>query len=343
MPDFQARATWEGRNLTELTTLWTAYVASTGAIGSACPKIGVGFFHYPSLGQIRGARATSAIHKGERICKVPVGELLSDYTVGNSSLLPVVQWAAAHAAEKVAAPPPSAKLPRAGSLRRRTIDDRSRIVLYALRELSRERSPKMPYLQLIQSHDVTGVPSLWPEASPRFRLLSPLAREMAGRSRTYARMQYDTLVTPSLARFPMPLSEGLGCAGSACSPERLGAVYSWERFQRLFAIVSARDWVLPVDGESRAFLAPQVDLLNFGQVGIRAEYSDKAKGFVAVATQPIAEGTELLFYYGSMCKDAWVNLYGFAPAEAKPCRSKYSTAQRAANARTKPAHPPASG
>lgn len=66
---------------------------------------------------------------------------------------------------------------------------------------------------------------------------------------------------------------------------------------------------------------PRLDMLNFGQVGIRAEFNVAMQGFVATATAPIAQGSELLFYYGTMCQEAWINLYGFAPADARPCRS----------------------
>ena len=80
-------------------------------------------------------------------------------------------------------------------------------------------------------------------------------------------------------------------------------------------------------GTSRAFLVPIVDMFNFGQVGIRAHFDDKLHGFVATASQPIAKGTELLFFYGSLCREAWVNLYGFAPLEARPCLREPSTSK----------------
>lgn len=315
-PDVYARTTWEGRNLTQLTELWEQYVASS-ALARVCPKVGVGFFYYESLGAtIRGAKAIAPINKGERLCNVPVRELLSGYTVGNSSLLPVMQWTLSPAFSLVERPNGSARR------RRESVDDRTRIVLYAMRELARERSPQMPYLQLIRSHDVSGVPMLWPESSERYRKLTPMARELASRSRNYARAQYDALILGAIEHFPAPLSEGLGCAAPVCPPEHLERIYRWERFLHLFAIISARDWVLPVDGEHRAFLAPVLDMLNFGQVGIRAEFNVASQGFVATATAPIAQGSELLFYYGTMCQEAWINLYGFAPAEARPCHSQ---------------------
>ena len=321
-PDLFARASWENKSLAESTRLWEQYVA-TSAIGAACPKVGIGFFHYPSLSMpIRGARAIAPISKGEYVCSVPVNELLSEYTVGNSSLHAVLQWVSSAPADKNsgAMGTPGVVRPR---LRRRTLlDGRSGIALYMMRELVRERAPKMPYLRLVESHDTSGVPQLWPEDSPQFRALSPGLREMATRARASAHDKYDILVPPAIEHFPSLLSEGLGCAGGTCSREVLQSVYSWTRFHRLFVIVSARDWVLPVDGQDQAFMAPQADLLNFGQVGVRAEYSSVRRAFVLTATQPIAAGTEILFYYGTMCRDAWVNLYGFAPSEAKPCRTR---------------------
>ena len=54
-------------------------------------------------------------------------------------------------------------------------------------------------------------------------------------------------------------------------------------------------------------------------MGIRAQFDDAKHAFAATASWPIKAGTELLFYYGSLCREAWVNMYGFAPKEAKPC------------------------
>ncbi len=74
-------------------------------------------------------------------------------------------------------------------------------------------------------------------------------------------------------------------------------------------------------GEERPFLAPNIDLLNFGQVGIRASYDNRRAGFVARTVQPIKAGAELLFYYGNFCIDDAVSMYGFAPSDAPPCKA----------------------
>ena len=107
----------------------------------------------------------------------------------------------------------------------------------------------------------------------------------------------------------------------------------------MFAIVAARDWVLPMYGTRRTFLAPHLDLLNFGQarallrallpipsrsppdllpispdplsppvppaqVGVRMHFDDASHAFRAIATEPIKKGAEVLFFYGNFCARA---------------------------------------
>ena len=74
------------------------------------------------------------------------------------------------------------------------------------------------------------------------------------------------------------------------------------------------------------------------QVGIRATFDNKRNAFIATATQPIPAGRELLFYYGSLCHEAWINLYGFAPPDARPCPKPPSpkAAGKAGKAAAKP-------
>ena len=56
-------------------------------LGINCPKVGIGYFWYPSLGaKLRGAAATQNIMRGEEVCAVPVDQMLSEFSVGNSSL-----------------------------------------------------------------------------------------------------------------------------------------------------------------------------------------------------------------------------------------------------------------
>ena len=99
--DFGARATWAGLNETQFATHWDAYVGS-GELRARCPKVGIGYFYYPSLGRkLRGAMAKAPIAKGERLCEVPVGSLLSTFSVGNSTLRPVMDAVEAEASAPV--------------------------------------------------------------------------------------------------------------------------------------------------------------------------------------------------------------------------------------------------
>lgn len=63
----------------------------------------------------------------------------------------------------------------------------------------------------------------------------------------------------------------------------------------------------------RPLRPPVIDLLHFGQVGIRASYDDKRQGFAGKTVQPIKAGQELLFYYGNFCIDDAINMCGIAP------------------------------
>lgn len=45
----------------------------------------------------------------------------------------------------------------------------------------------------------------------------------------------------------------------------LAALYTQERFLAVYSVLRARDWVLDMHGEERPFLAPVIDLFNFGQ------------------------------------------------------------------------------
>ena len=324
MLDYYARATWANLSLAEHTARWESYVSS-GEIGFRCPKVATAFFWYESLGaSIRGAKAAADIGAGEDVCRVPVRSLLSDMTVGNTSLRILQESLTAYqkaAAGDVRGPPPGAK--RSNKMRR--LDERALMTLHVLRETSRPRSPHMPYAALIQTHDVDGVPMLWPDDSPRWRRASPLLRSLAATSRANAEHHFESIVPAAISRAGAVLSEGLECAvrsprgPPSCSRAELAAVYSRERFLRTYTILAARDWVLPMYGRQRAFLAPVVDMLNYGQVGLRCRFDDKAGAFVLRATAPIKAGSELLFFYGAFCYEASINMYGFAPAGAKPC------------------------
>ena len=322
--DFGARATWAGLNETQFATHWDAYVGS-GELRARCPKVGIGYFYYPSLGRkLRGAMAKAPIAKGERLCEVPVGSLLSTFSVGNSTLRPVMDAVEAEASAPIETSVD--KLRGDGRKRKkvRATDKRAFMCLLVLREAARARSAMMPYISVLLSHDVSGVPMTWGPNSDRLHRATPALRAMAALSRASTLRNYEAVVPLALSRFGHLLSEGLDCAGAgataSCSREQLERIYSREEFLRVFAIFAARDWVLPMYGKARAFCVPIIDMFNFGQVGIRAEFDERAHAFVATATQPIKAGTELLFYYGTMCRESWIVMYGFAPREARPCR-----------------------
>ena len=318
--DYNARTTWANLSLEEHSARWESYMNS-GQIGFRCPKVATAFFWYQSLrARIRGAKATTDIEAGEVVCSVPVGSLFSDMTVGNTSLRILQESLNAH--QKVAEGPPGAK--RNSKMRR--LDERGLMALLVLRETARTRSHLMPYAALILTHDVEGVPMLWPDDSPRWRRASPMLRSLAATSRASAERNFEAIVPAAISRFGAVLSEGLECAAPSpggghpsCSHAELAAVYSRERFLRTYAIIAARDWVLPVYGRHRAFLAPVIDMLNYGQVGLRGRFDDKAGAFVVRATTPIKAGSELLFFYGSFCSDIAINMYGFAPAGSVSC------------------------
>ena len=271
--DYAARSTWTNLSDTELASTWTKYVA-TRMLGDNCPKVGIDFFFYPSLGRkLRGAVAKAPIARGEKLCEMPVQSMLSEFSVGNSTLRPVMDAADAEPAESTSK---TGGKPGRKKLKSKALDRRAHIALFVLRETSRVRSPHMPYLSILLSHDVTGVPMTWPPNSKRSPswlqkslAASPHLRSLAAGSRANAVRAYDGLVPLALSQFAPLLSEGLDCQRSptaTCSPSELQRVYSRDNFIRVFAILAARDWVLPMYGKNRAFCVPIVDMFNFGQV-----------------------------------------------------------------------------
>jgi hypothetical protein len=326
--DFEATSTWAGLTNLQTTDRWRQYQAQ-GPLRGACPKVDLGFFYYPSIGEkIRGGFATAAIHRGEKVCVVPVTSMIHEFTVGNSTIRSVKdgidadlaairnKLGVSRATTAGASNGPIGKSTRGGGLF--TADRLSLMVLFILRESARLRSPHAPYIAMLNSHATGSIPMLWSEDSDQWRGLNSLARSYASRSRRTAEAKYEQLVPKALARYGNVLSEGFGCTAT-CSRTRLERVYSKQEFLRVYAIVSARDWVLQMYGSPRPFLAPLVDFFNFGQMGLRVRFSNSDHAFVASATQDIQKGDEILFYYGTLCKEMSVNVYGFAPNGSRPC------------------------
>ena len=301
---------------------------------------------------------------------MPVQSMLSEFSVGNSTLRPVMDAADAEPAEGIAKPAENrvARKAKVESAR----PSRAHC-LFVLRETSRVRSPHMPYLSILLSHDVTGVPMSmaaklealadWLQKS---LAASPHLRSLAAGSRANAVRAYDGLVPLALSQFAPLLSEGLDCQRSPPPP---AARQSSRRVYSRIAYSGLCDPCRALGAtnvrKNRAFCVPIVDMFNFGQVcawhplrrlasslslvaclllsllalfyafllramcaqvGIRAAFDDGRNAFVATATQPIPAGRELLFYYGSMCHESWINLYGFAPPDAQPCPKPKATA-----------------
>ena len=327
LPDFYARATWDGLNLSQTGVVFEQYVRQQPTLAAACPKVGIGYFWYDSLGtHLRGAKALENIAAGELLCTLPTASLLSEYTVGNSTMQAITEALTREAAER-ASRAQAAHSARKRSRNRFAPDVRTMITLLVLRETARGRSPHKPYFACLRDHNVDAVPMLWGESSPRWRTANGPLRSQAAEARASVDNYYRQIVLDVIERFAPVLSEGLGCGGEhgTCDRDTLARTYSYEQFARVYAVVMARDWVLPMYGRSRPFLAPILDMLNFGQVGIRVHFDDAKHAFVAVSTRAVTAGSELLFYYGTMCKEEWINTYGFSPQEAHPCADKLST------------------
>lgn len=72
-----------------------------------------------------------------------------------------------------------------------------------------------------------------------------------------------------------------------------------------------------------SFLAPLADLLNFGPPSTRGVYNATTNTFDIVATNPIARGQEITFWYADACQDIFMANYGFTmPMMVPPCESE---------------------
>jgi len=299
------RDSWSGLNASARGNL---FMEAAPKMGIRCPKVGLGYFYYPSLHtELRGAVATANIARGEEVCFVPLQQLLCEFSVGNSSMLGLM---------RNYFPRNTNGEPLSTSVTMKAI-----IALFVIREGARESSRWMPFIKgALDGHDPNPIPTNWARGDPRLAKLSAYGQKLALQSRTRALRQYTAIFPEALSRYAGALGEGMPCTGR-CSQGELAALYSQEKFLAVYSVLRARDWVLDMHGEERPFLAPVIDLLNFGQVGIRASYDDKRQGFAGKTVQPIKAGQELLFYYGNFCIDDSVSMYGFAPESAPPCKA----------------------
>ena len=293
---YYRRDSWSGLNASARGNL---FMEVAPKLGIRCPKVGLSYFYYPSLQtELRGAVATANIARGEEVCFVPVQQLLCEFSVGNSSMLGLMRnYLQRTKASLTSSVPP--------------VTMKAIIALFVIREGARETSRWMPYINgILDGHDPQPIPVNWARGDPRLAKLSAYGQKLAQQSRARALRQYTSLFPDAFSRYAGALGEGMPCAG-LCSQAELAALYTQERFLAVYSVLRARDWVLDMHGEERPFLAPVIDLLNFGQVGIRASYDDKRQGFAAKTVQPIKAGQELLFYYGNFCIDDAINMYGF--------------------------------
>jgi hypothetical protein len=205
------------------------------------------------------------------------------------------------------------------------------MVLYVLRERARSSSRHMPYLALITSHNVSNIPTMWEPESERFRSAPAPIQVKARAGRRNARREYEALFPSALRSFERELSEGISSSAGLSTVAQLKGVYSWPAFLRTWVQLYARDWTIPMYGQLRTMLVPQIDLANFGYQGLRMRYNDRLHAVVLTAgTQPIAKGAEVTTYYGTQCLEEYEDMYGFHPPGAKPCTRNRSLPRDAA-------------
>lgn len=130
------------------------------------------------------------------------------------------------------------------------------------------------------------------------------------------RAVYQVFFSKVVEKYLPAFSEGGVCGPSIGSCLRF---YSIERLMDVLAVVQAREWSLRMHSAERQFLAPLIDLLNYGQMGVRVSFDNARRVFIAVARKRIAKGDEILFYYGSFCIDYALLTYGFVPEGSREC------------------------
>lgn len=192
--------------------------------------------------------------------------------------------------------------------------------------------------------------------------VGPTARAIAEETHTEALRAYNALLPHALSHYAQALSEGIDCSEGAseqqwsrtrvlsqheaskgraskegakrsgvCSRAQLADLYSRERFLRLLAVINARDFTMRIHGKRCTFLAPAADFFNHGsESSLTARYDDERDSFVLTASQPIAKGAEMRFSYNGagLCREAALNRYGFAPADAERCAMRLPRAHK---------------
>ena len=286
---------------------------------------------YPELkAYLRGVKSAAPIEKGEEVVRVRHDALLSRFSMGNSTFRPVAEYymALGKGPTRRAGEPLQNRAAAAGSAGWHVDPVKAMLAFFVLREGSRSSSRWMPYIKgLLEAHSAENIPLTWAPDSPRHQTISEHLRTMAAAHRRHALTAYRSVMPDALSRFPAVLGEGLPAGGPP-----LAAVYSLEKWLEVYAMLRARDWILPMYGKSEPFLAPVIDMLNYGQIGIRVRFDNARQEFVATATKAFPAGQEMLFYYGTFCTDDMRDMYGFVTPTA-PCRARSAFSKAKARAK----------
>lgn len=329
----QERRHWLGLSPLQRAERWRRALP---VLGIDCPKIRMSHIYYPDLGRrLRGAVAAEPIGASEVFCRLPVAALLSQFSVGNSSLRGLMDTYCdeCHAAsQRRTAQQPSVSLTAI-------------LAVFALREGARRASRSMPHLHAILAPDEStdGNPASWPQEerdSPRQQAAGAYAGALAAVKRATIAREYASLFPSAFRQHARELGEGVGCAhdgsghtGAAqpCSVAQLvQQVYSLPRFARIYLQLQSRGFHGRLYGAHRPYVAPLLDLFNYGDVGVGVVIGvDEARHeLVAMATRPIEQGRELLFDYGELgCREAALVSHGFAPVSARPCTAAQAAAE----------------
>ena len=250
------RADWEGLDASARSHKWTQLLRTTGIRCSLA--IDHRIWYPTEQAYIRGVRATRDIEPGDEVCRVPAHMLMSELTVANSTLRPLLEFA----------------------IDELKVRPMAVLACFVLREGSRRASRWMPFIQsaglLEAGYDL---PAAAGPSSPRFLAMSPFEQRLVLKKREVVLEEYEALRTRAFPRFTAALAEGLGDGfpwpcDVGCAVARLArGTYSRERFVAVYAAMAARSWELafPADARVRTLMVPHFDLANHGQQGLRTE------------------------------------------------------------------------
>jgi len=320
-PEFYRASAWTERNATLRAMKLISHASD---LGLHCPKVATANFWYPSLGRwLRGLGSIANISAGETVIRVPFNSVLSETLVLNSGFKDAVQCVGHRPAN---ADTPLASLQLRTGHAESSFSGATMIAMFIIREGNRPFSPWMPYIKgSLNGHNVSNLPMSWEPGSRNLKG----ATEVMKKKHAKRVINLQRFLTQKLAcmiqTYPQLLSHGLECPKSVgrpkeCNKKFLLDLYSVRRVRDMVAVVMARFWYLKLHGFEQNFMLPAIDMLNFGQVGLRLTVDPAKKGVVLVATQAIPAGRELLFMYGVYCQENSLLEYGFSTPTQRPCR-----------------------